>query len=226
MLLPVVPMFHANAWSINFSAPISGASLVLPGAKLDGASIYELLDRYNVSCSAGVPTVWLTLLAHLATTGSKLPHLKRIVIGGSACPRAMAKTFQDEYDVEVIHAWGMTEMSPLGTACTMKPEYAALRGEARLDVQQRQGHSPFMVEMKITDDGGKPLPRDGKTFGRLKVRGPAVARAYYREDSDILDERGVLRHRGRRDDRSLRLHANNRSRQGRYKVRRRVDLVH
>jgi fatty-acyl-CoA synthase len=190
--LPVVPMFHANTWSINFTAPISGASLVLPGPKLDGASIYELLDRYRVSCTAGVPTVWLMLLQHLASTGGRLPYLKRIVIGGSSCPRAMAKTFQDVYGVEVIHAWGMTEMSPLGTACTMKPEYAALDGEARLDIQEMQGPSPFMVEMKITDDAGKRLTWDGKTFGRLKVRGPAVARAYYREDGDILDAEGFF----------------------------------
>jgi fatty-acyl-CoA synthase len=190
--LPVVPMFHANTWSINFTAPISGASLVLPGPKLDGASIYDLLDRYRVSCTAGVPTVWLMLLQHLASTGGRLPYLKRIVIGGSSCPRAMAKTFQDVYGVEVIHAWGMTEMSPLGTACTMKPEYAALDGEARLDIQEMQGPSPFMVEMKITDDAGKQLAWDGKTFGRLKVRGPAVARAYYREDGDILDAEGFF----------------------------------
>jgi 3-(methylthio)propionyl---CoA ligase len=114
------------------------------------------------------------------------------VIGGSACPRAMAKTFQDVYGVEVIHAWGMTEMSPLGTCCTMKPEYAGLGGEARLDIQQTQGHAPFMVEMKITDDAGKRLPWDGKTFGRLKVRGPAVACAYYKEDGDILDQEGYF----------------------------------
>jgi fatty-acyl-CoA synthase len=192
VVLPIVPMFHANTWSINFSAPIAGASLVLPGCKLDGASIFELLDRYNVTGSAGVPTVWLMLLQHLAATGNKLPHLKKIVIGGSACPRAMAKTFQDVYGVEVIHAWGMTEMSPLGTCCTMKPEYAGLGGEARLDIQQTQGHAPFMVEMKITDDAGKRLPWDGKTFGRLKVRGPAVACAYYKEDGDILDQEGYF----------------------------------
>ena len=190
--LPVVPMFHANTWSINFTAPISGASLVLPGPKLDGASIYELLDRYRVSCTAGVPTVWLMLLQHLASTGGRLPYLKRIVIGGSSCPRAMAKTFQDVYGVEVIHAWGMTEMSPLGTACTMKPEYAALDGEARLDIQEMQGPSPFVVEMKITDDAGKRLAWDGNTFGRLKVRGPSVARAYYREDGEILDAEGFF----------------------------------
>jgi fatty-acyl-CoA synthase len=192
VLLPVVPMFHANTWGINFTAPISGASLVLPGPKLDGASIYELLDRYKVSCSAGVPTVWLMLLAHLAATGSKLPHLRRIVIGGSACPRAMAKAFQEQYGVEVMHAWGMTEMSPLGTVCTMKPEYAGLTGEARLDIQEKQGHAPFMVEMKIANDAGRRLPWEGKTFGRLKVRGPAVARAYYKEDEDILDSEGFF----------------------------------
>jgi fatty-acyl-CoA synthase len=185
-------MFHANTWSINFSAPISGASLVLPGPKLDGASIYELLDRYKVTCSAGVPTVWLMLLQHLAATGNKLPYLKKVVIGGSACPRAITKTFQDVYGVEVIHAWGMTEMSPLGTVCSMKPAYAGLTGEERLDIQQMQGHTPFMVEMKITDDAGKRLPWDGKTFGRLKVRGPAVARAYYSDDSNILDEEGFF----------------------------------
>src|SRR4029077_10571111 len=117
-----------------------------------GASVFELLERYKVTCTAAVPTVWLMLLQHLEATGGKLPHLKKVVIGGSACPRAITKTFQDTYGVEVIHAWGMTEMSPLGSLCTMKPEYNALTGEARLDLQQKQGHPPFGVEMKITDD--------------------------------------------------------------------------
>jgi fatty-acyl-CoA synthase len=192
VVMPVVPMFHANCWAMAFAAPIAGASLVMPGAKLDGASVFELLDRYRVTCTAAVPTVWLMLLQHLEATGSKLPHLRKVVIGGSACPRAVAKTFQDVYGVEVIHAWGMTEMSPLGTACTLKPEYAALGGEARLDIQQKQGQSPFMVEMKITDDAGKRLPWDGKTFGRLKVRGPSVSRAYYKEGDTILDEEGFF----------------------------------
>ena len=129
------------------------------------------------------------LLQDLEKTGGKLPHLKRVVIGGSACPRAMTKTFQDEYGVEVVHAWGMTEMSPLGSLCTMKPEYASLTGEARLDVQMKQGHPPFGVEMKITDDSGKDLPWDGKTFGRLKVRGPAVAKSYYKVDGDPVFEK-------------------------------------
>jgi fatty-acyl-CoA synthase len=192
VVMPVVPMFHANCWAMAYAVPIAGAALVMPGAKLDGASVFELLDRYKVTCTAAVPTVWLMLLQHLEATGEKLPHLKKVVIGGSACPRAIAKTFQDVYGVEVLHAWGMTEMSPLGTVCTLKPEYAALGGEARLDIQQKQGHSPFMVEMKITDDAGRRLPWDGKTFGRLKVRGPCVAKTYYKESGDILDEEGFF----------------------------------
>jgi fatty-acyl-CoA synthase len=187
--LPVVPMFHANGWSLAFSTPMVGATLVLPGARMDGASIYELLDTYKVSFTAAVPTVWLMLLQDLEKTGAKLPYLKRVVIGGSACPRAMTKTFQDVYGVEVVHAWGMTEMSPLGSLCTMKPEHAALTGDAKLDVQMKQGHPPFGVEMKITDDSNKDLPWDGKTFGRLKVRGPAVAKSYYKADGDPVFEK-------------------------------------
>jgi fatty-acyl-CoA synthase len=193
VILPVVPLFHANGWSLAFTAPLCGATLVMPGAKLDGQSIFELLDTYRVTCTAGVPTVWLMLLQHLEKTGAKLPHLKRVVIGGSACPRAMTTTFQDAYGVDVVHAWGMTEMSPLGSACTLVPEYTGLTGDARLDIQMKQGHPPFSVEMKITDDAGKPLPWDGKTFGRLKVRGPAVAKAYFKgEGGDILDEDGFF----------------------------------
>jgi fatty-acyl-CoA synthase len=189
--MPVVPMFHANGWSLAFSTPMVGATLVLPGARMDGASIYELLDTYKVTFTAAVPTVWLMLLQDLEKTGAKLPYLKRVVIGGSACPRAMTKTFQDVYGVEVIHAWGMTEMSPLGSLCSLKPEYAALTGDARLDVQMKQGHPPFGVEMKITDDNNKELPWDGKTFGRLKVRGPAVAKSYFKgEGGEAFDKEG------------------------------------
>jgi fatty-acyl-CoA synthase len=183
-VLPVVPFFHANGWSLAFSTPMVGATLILPGAKMDGASIYELLNTYKVTFTAAVPTVWLMLLQDLEKTGGKLPYLKRVVIGGSACPRAMTKTFEEQYGVEVVHAWGMTEMSPLGSLCTMKPEYASLSGDARLDIQQKQGHPPFGVEMKITDDAGKDLPWDGRTFGRLKVRGPAVAKAYFKVEND------------------------------------------
>ena len=178
-ILPVVPMFHANAWGLAHSAPMIGAKLVMPGARMDGEAIYELLDTEKVSFTAAVPTVWLMLLQYLEETGKKLPYLKKVVIGGSACPRAMTEKFQRNYDVEVIHAWGMTEMSPLGSLGTMKPEYAGLEGNAKLDIQEKQGYAPFGVEMKVTDDENNALPWDGKTFGRLKVRGPAVASSYY-----------------------------------------------
>ena len=179
VILPVVPMFHANAWGLGQSGPMIGAKLVMPGGKMDGASIYELLDTEKVTFSAAVPTVWLMLLQHLEQNGLKLPHLNKVVIGGSACPRAITEKFERVYGVEVIHAWGMTEMSPLGTLATMKPEYAGLEGDALLDIKQTQGFAPFGVEMKVTDDENVELPWDGKTFGRLKVRGPAVAKGYY-----------------------------------------------
>ncbi|MBO6719086.1 MAG: long-chain-fatty-acid--CoA ligase [Rhizobiaceae bacterium] len=178
-ILPVVPMFHANAWGLAHSAPMIGSKLVMPGGRMDGEAIYELLDSEKVSFTAAVPTVWLMLLQYLEEHGKALPHLKKVVIGGSACPRAMTAKFQKNYDVEVIHAWGMTEMSPLGSLGSMKPEYAGLEGDARLDIQEKQGFAPFGVEMKVTDDDNKELPWDGKTFGRLKVRGPAVAAGYY-----------------------------------------------
>ena len=178
-VMPVVPMFHANAWGLAHSAPMVGAKMVMPGGKLDGESVYELLDTEKVSCTAAVPTVWLMLLQYLESSGKKLHYLKRVIIGGSACPRAMTEKFERDFGVEVIHAWGMTEMSPLGSLCTMKPQHANLAGDALLDVKQKQGFAPFGVEMKVTDDENNELPWDGKTFGRLKVRGPAVARAYY-----------------------------------------------
>jgi fatty-acyl-CoA synthase len=193
VVMPVVPMFHANCWGLALTAPMIGAALVMPGAKLDGASVYELLTDYKVSFTAAVPTVWLMLLQYLEANKAQLPYMKKVVIGGSACPRAMTKAFQDNYDVQVLHAWGMTEMSPLGTLGSFKPEYAHLGGEEKLDIQVKQGHAPFGVEMKITDDNNEDLPWDGKTFGRLKVRGPAVAREYFKgEGGEILDETGFF----------------------------------
>ena len=191
VILPVVPMFHANAWGLAQTAPLIGSKLVMPGGKMDGASIYELLDTEKVSFTAAVPTVWLMLLQYLEETGNKLPYLNKVVIGGSACPRAMTEKFEKNYGVEVIHAWGMTEMSPLGSLGSMKPEYADLTGDALFDVKEKQGHAPFGVEMKVTDDENNERPWDGKTFGRLKVRGPAVAAAYYGgAGAEQFDEEG------------------------------------
>ena len=199
-VLPIVPLFHANGWGLAFTCPMAGAALVMPGANMDGASVYELLTTEKVTISAAVPTVWLMLLQHLEREGGSLPHLERVIIGGSACPRIVTRRFQDDYGVMVIHAWGMTETSPLGSLCTLKPEVRHLHGEDLLDLEETQGHPPFGVEMKVTDDENVDRPRDGKTFGRLKVRGPAVAGAYYKGvgselfDSDDWFDTGDVAH--------------------------------
>ena len=192
MAMPVVPLFHANAWGFTFAAPMSGAGLVMPGPKLDGASVLDILESTGVTVTAAVPTVWLGLLQHLDATGSRLTHLKRVVIGGSACPRAMTERFERDFGVTVDHAWGMTEMSPIGSYCSLKPEVAHLQGEARLDLKMKQGYAPFGVEFRLTDDDNRDLPWDGTTFWRLKVAGFAVAKAYFRSDEPILDDRGFF----------------------------------
>jgi len=190
-ILPVVPMFHANAWALAFAAPMVGAKLVMPGPKLDGPSIYELLETEKVTMTAAVPTVWLMLLRELEKTGKLLPHLERVVIGGSAAPPSMIEIFEKKYDVEVVHAWGMTEMSPIGTLGTIKAAVADASFEEKLAYKIKQGHAPFGVEMKIVDDEDREKPRDGKAFGRLKVRGPAVAKAYFRgEGESAFDAEG------------------------------------
>ena len=191
-VMPVVPLFHANSWSLAFSAPMAGATLVMPGAKLDGESVFNIIENENVTVTAAVPTVWLGLLNYLETSGKVLTKLKRVAIGGSACPRAVTEAFEQKYGVEVIHAWGMTEMSPIGSYSTLKPEVADLKGTALYDLKQKQGFAPFTVEMKITDDDENILPWDGKTFGRLKVRGPAVSKAYFGLDENILDAEGYF----------------------------------
>jgi fatty-acyl-CoA synthase len=182
VVLPVVPMYHANAWGITFTAPMVGSSLVLPGSKLDGPSVYELLETFKVTMTAAVPTVWLALLQYMEANDLKLSTLKRVLIGGSAVPRSMIDVFEKNYGVEVIHAWGMTEMSPLGTLGSLKAKILDMPRETQLDYKTKQGHPIFGVEMKITDDKDKELPRDGKTFGRLKVRGPAIVKGYFRGD--------------------------------------------
>ena len=192
VVMPVVPLFHANSWSLAFSAPMTGAALVMPGPKLDGASIFSLIEEEGVTMSAAVPTVWLGLLQHLESTGEKLTRLKRVTIGGSACPRAVTEAFETKYGVTVSHAWGMTEMSPLGSFCSPKPETETLAGAALYDLKQKQGFAPFTVDMKICDDNGKNLPWDGATFGRLMVRGPAVSKAYFGLDENILDAEGYF----------------------------------
>ena len=192
-VMPVAPLFHANGWGLPFAAPMSGAALVLPGAKLDGASVHALLEEEQVTFAAAVPTIWITVLQHLEATGGRFSSLERVVIGGSAVPRAMIELLQGKYGVRVVQGWGMTEMSPLGTLSRPKPELAGLDADAMLDLQTKQGWPPFGVEMKITDDAGHPLPWDGRTFGRLKVRGPCVASGYFRADnSAVLDAEGFF----------------------------------
>ncbi|KAF0186118.1 MAG: fatty-acyl-CoA synthase [Hyphomonadaceae bacterium] len=192
VILPVVPMFHANAWGIAFSAPACGSKLVMPGAKMDGASIYELLETEKVTFSAAVPTVWLMLLQYLESTNQKLSTLKQVVIGGAALPEHILRSFEDKYGVGIRHAWGMTETSPLGTLGTPGPEAANYSREEIIKTKLKQGRSPFGVELKIKRDG-KTVPRDGETFGNLMVRGAAIAGAYFKnEGGDILDEEGFF----------------------------------
>ena len=189
-IMAIVPMFHANAWALTYAAPAAGAKLVMPGAGMDGKSIYELLENEKVTATAAVPTVWLGLLQYLDETGKKLPYLQKVVVGGAACPPMMIRRFENDFDVEVIHGWGMTEMSPVGTTGKLKHSTMGLDREARLKLKEKQGRTPYLVEMKIVDDDGKDLPRDGKVFGHLLVRGPAVSKGYFKLDDDILTEDG------------------------------------
>jgi fatty-acyl-CoA synthase len=193
VILPVVPMFHANAWGVAFSAPATGAKIVMPGAKMDGASIHELLETEGVTFSAAVPTVWQMLLQHLESTGSKITTLKKVVIGGAACPESIIRAFHDKYGVEVVHAWGMTETSPVGTLSTMTDQLEKLSYDEQIPYRLKQGRPPMGVELKLTDDDGKPLPHDGKAFGHLKIRGPIIAAEYFRgAGGKILDEDGFF----------------------------------
>ncbi len=181
-ILPVVPMFHVNAWGIPYAAPLTGAKLVFPGPAMDGKSIYELMELEKVTLSAGVPTVWQMLLGYMKPLGLKFSTMTRTVIGGSACPPAMIESFNNDYNVEVLHAWGMTEMSPLGTVCALKNKHIALNDADKTKIRLKQGRAVFGVDMKILDDAGEILPWDGKTFGDLYVKGPWVVRGYYREE--------------------------------------------
>jgi len=179
-ILPVVPMFHVNAWGLPYVGCMTGAKLVFPGPALDGKSLYELFESEQVTVSAGVPTVWQGLLAHVQANGLKFSSMKRTVIGGSACPPAMLRTFGDEFGVHVLHAWGMTEMSPLGTVCSLKPRHLQMDAQARYAVMSKQGRAVYGVDMKIVDESGAELPFGSETSGELLVRGPWIVDQYFK----------------------------------------------
>jgi len=182
VVLPAVPMFHVNAWGIPYAAPLAGCKLVLPGPALDGASLHALIKDEGVTSAAGVPTVWLGLLAHAERNSLILSGLRHAVIGGAACPPALLRSLRDGHGVEVLHAWGMTELSPLGTTAVVQRRHLALPEDKRLAILGKQGHAVFGIDMKITDGRGDELPWDGKTRGELLVRGPWVMERYFGED--------------------------------------------
>ena len=188
-ILPVVPMFHVNAWGIPYGAAMTGAKLVFPGPAMDGKSIFELIESEKVNFAAGVPTVWQMMLSHMQAGGLRFSTLKRTVIGGSACPPAMITAFNDLYGVEVLHAWGMTEMSPLGSVCTLKHKHLELAPEEKMKIRLKQGRGIFGVDMKIVDGNGDDLPWDGKTYGDLLVKGPWIISDYFKGEggSPLVD---------------------------------------
>ena len=189
VVLPVVPMFHVNAWSLPYSCTMTGAKMVFPGPHLDGKSLHELFESEGVTMSAGVPTVWLGLLTYMKEKKLRFSTLRNVVIGGSACPPAMIRTFQDDYGVQVLHAWGMTETSPLGTTGTLKAKQQKLGKEERYALQGKQGRAIFGVDFRIVDENGRELPWDGKAFGDLQVRGPWVIKSYFKgEGGDPIRE--------------------------------------
>ena len=183
-VLPVVPMFHVNAWGIPYSAALTGCKLVFPGPAMDGKSIYDLLESEKVTFAAGVPTVWQMLLGHMQANGLRFSTVNRTVIGGSACPPAMINAFNDDYGVDVLHAWGMTEMSPLGTLCTLKNKHLLLSKEEQMKIRLKQGRAIYGMDMKIVDEAGKELPHDGKAFGDLLVKGPWIVAEYFKQSEE------------------------------------------
>ena len=179
VILPVVPMFHVNAWGLPYTSALVGAKLVFPGPHLDGKSLFELFESEKVSFSAGVPTVWLGLITYMKANGLKFSSFKRTVIGGSACPPAMMKTLQEDFGVEVIHAWGMTELSPLGTLSKLKSKHDGLDAESRQRLLEKQGRAIYGIDMAIVDEEGHAQPWDGKASGNLVVKGPWVIGSYF-----------------------------------------------
>ena len=189
-ILPVVPMFHANAWGIPYAAAMTGAKLVMPGPGLDGDNLLQLIDDYKVSLALGVPTIWMMLIASAQKAGSKMESLKRNVIGGSAAAPSMIATFRDEFDCDTIHAWGMTETSPLGTANVMKGKHADLDADAMAALRLGQGRPPFGIDLRIVDDEGNAQPHDGKSEGALQVKGHWVVDTYFGKDENAMTEDG------------------------------------
>ena len=183
-VLLVVPQFHVNSWGVSYAAPMNGCKLVLPGPAMDGASVYELLEQEKCTLSLAVPTVWMMLTAYLRESGATLPYMKRVVIGGSAVPEAMIREFESDYDVQVIHAWGMTETSPLGTLNFLMPHLRDLPYDQQMPVKLKQGKSIFGINIRIVDDKDNPLTHDGKAFGRLQARGHWVTSGYYKPEAD------------------------------------------
>jgi 3-(methylthio)propionyl---CoA ligase len=183
-VLPVVPMFHVNAWGVPYAAAMTGAKLVLPGPGLDAPNLLELIETERATILLGVPTVWMALLAHTRALGKRLSSVKRVVIGGSACPPPMIEAWEREHGARVIHAWGMTEMSPVGTTGVLLPKHEQLDEAERFAVKCKQGRALFGVDMRLVDDDGKVLPHDGKTTGHLQVRGPWVAGSYFKRERD------------------------------------------
>ena len=190
VILPVVPMFHVNAWGIPYASAMFGAKLVLPGPLMDGASIYELIDLEKPDLLMGVPTVWLGLLQYLNETNQTLDSVSTALVGGSAAPRTMIQEFEEKHNVFLMHGWGMTEMSPLGTATSRTAEMDNMDIESRYDLQEKQGKAFFGVEMTIADDDGNELPKDGVAFGRLLVKGPTIVERYFKSDESSLDKNG------------------------------------
>lgn len=186
VVMPVVPMFHVNAWGLPYICTMSGAKLVFPGPAMDGQSLCQLIQSEGVTFSAGVPTIWAGVDMHLKDNNQELPSLKRIVIGGSACPSSMIRSFEIDHKIEVAHAWGMTEMSPLGTFNTFKTKHLKFDQETQIAFKSRQGRVLFGVDMKIVDGDGNELPWDGTTFGDLLVRGPNVLSNYFKHSDDLL----------------------------------------
>jgi len=196
VMLPVVPLFHVNAWGLPYALPIVGGSFVFPGPGLDGASLYQLMETEGVTDAWGVPTVWLGLLNEVKQRKARFSTLRSMIIGGSAAPRSMIETFENNYGVNVIHGWGMTEMSPVGTTSILSPQMRQLPKAQQHDIKIKQGRALFGVEMKIVDTTGQRLAHDGKAFGELLVRGPTITSAYYNDaqaNENAFDAEGWFR---------------------------------